>query len=216
MSGAIKICGIKTADAIDAAARAGATHVGFNFYPASPRYIAPDEAARLAARAPRLRTVALTVNANDETLHAISAALHPEMWQLHGDEPPERVNAIRDMFRAPVMKAVAIESKVDVARAYTYEQCADWLLFDAKPGALPGGNGLAFDWQLIAEETWTKPWFLSGGLTPGNVAEAIRTAHTRGVDVSSGVEKSRGHKDPALIEQFVLRARAAFVESLKS
>ncbi len=216
MSGSIKICGIKTAEAIDAAARAGATHIGFNFYAGSPRYLTPEEAGRLATRAPHLRTVALTVDADDETLHAISAGLHPQMWQLHGDETPERVTAIRNMFRVPVMKAVAIESKVDVARAYTYEQCADWLLFDAKPGALPGGNGLAFDWHLIAEETWTKPWFLSGGLTPGNVAEAIRTAYARGVDVSSGVEKSRGEKDPALIEDFVLRARAAFVESLKS
>jgi phosphoribosylanthranilate isomerase len=163
-----------------------------------------------------LRSVALTVDADDEILHAISAGLHPQMWQLHGDEPPERVAQIRNMFRVPVMKAVAIESKVDLARAYAYEQWADWLLFDAKPGALPGGNGLAFDWTLIAEETWTKPWFLSGGLTPDNVAEAIRTAHARGVDVSSGVEKSRGEKDPSLIESFVLRARAAFAESLKS
>jgi phosphoribosylanthranilate isomerase len=216
MSGTIKICGVKTAEAMDAAARAGATHIGFNFYPKSPRYIAPEEAGRLAARAPGLRSVALTVDADDEILHAISAGLHPQMWQLHGDEPPERVAQIRNMFRVPVMKAVAIESKVDLARAYAYEQWADWLLFDAKPGALPGGNGLAFDWTLIAEETWTKPWFLSGGLTPDNVAEAIRTAHARGVDVSSGVEKSRGEKDPSLIESFVLRARAAFAESLKS
>jgi phosphoribosylanthranilate isomerase len=216
MSIAVKICGVKTAEAMDAATRAGATHIGFNFYTQSPRYVAPEEAGRLARRAPGVRAVALTVNADDETLRAISVGLHPDMWQLHGDETPERVLAVRDMFRVPVMKAVAIESKVDIARAYTYEQCADWLLFDAKPGALPGGNGLAFDWHLIAEETWTKPWFLSGGLTPGNVAEAIRIAHARGVDVSSGVEKSRGEKDPALIENFVLRARAAFVESLKS
>jgi phosphoribosylanthranilate isomerase len=215
MSGVIKICGVKTAEAMDAAARAGATHIGFNFYPKSPRFISPEEAGRLAARAPGLRNVALTVDADDETLHAISAGLHPQMWQLHGDETPERVSAIRNQFRVPVMKAVSIESKVDVARAYTYEQCADWLLFDAKPGALPGGNGLAFDWHLIAEETWTKPWFLSGGLTPGNVAEAIHTAYARGVDVSSGVEKARGEKDPALIEDFVLRARAAFAESFK-
>ena len=216
MSGAVKICGVKSATAIDAAAHAGATHVGFNFYPGSPRYVVPEDAGRLAARTPGLRSVALTVDADDETLHAISAGLHPDMWQLHGDETPERVTAVRNMFRVPVIKAIAIESKVDMARAYTYEQCADWLLFDAKPGALPGGNGLAFDWRLIADETWTKPWFLSGGLTPENVAEAIHIAHARGVDVSSGVEKSRGEKDPARIEQFALRARAAFAESLKS
>jgi phosphoribosylanthranilate isomerase len=215
MSGAIKICGIKTAEAIDAAARAGATHVGFIFFRKSPRYIAPDEAGRIAARAPGLRTVALTVDADDATLRAISDGLHPQMWQLHGDESPKRVAAIREMFKVPVMKAVAIESKIDMARAYAYEQSADWLLFDAKPGALPGGNGLAFDWQLIADETWTKPWFLSGGLTADNIGEAIRTAHARAVDVSSGVEKSRGEKDPDLIERFAERARAAFAESMK-
>lgn len=215
MSGVIKICGIKSVEAIEAAARAGATHVGLNFYRKSPRHVSPDEAGRIAAHAPGLRTVALTVDADDATLHAISAGLHPQMWQLHGTETPQRVAAIRDMFKVPVIKAVAIESKTDMARAYTYEQAADWLLFDAKPGALPGGNGLAFDWRLIADETWTKPWFLSGGLNAGNVAEAIRTAHARGVDVSSGVEKAPGEKDPILIERFVATARAAFAERMK-
>ena len=216
MSGWIKICGVKTADAIDAAARAGATHIGFNFFPKSPRYVTPNEASELAAGTGRMRSVALTVDADDETLRAIASAFRPDMWQLHGDEPPARIEAIRNQFGLPVMKAVAIEAKADVAHARKFDQAADWLLFDAKPGALPGGNGLAFDWQLIAEETWTKPWFLSGGLTPGNVADAIRIAHARGVDVSSGVEKSRGHKDPQLIEQFALRARTAFAESQKS
>jgi phosphoribosylanthranilate isomerase len=212
MSGWIKICGVKTADAVDAAVRAGATHLGFNFFRKSPRYVTPDEAGRLAARAPGLRSVALAVDADDTTLRTISDGMHPQMWQLHGDESPKRVAAVRDMFKVPVIKAVAIESKTDMARAYSYEQTADWLLFDAKPGALPGGNGLAFDWNLIAHETWTKPWFLSGGLTPDNIGEAIRTTHTRGVDVSSGVEKSRGEKDPHLIERFVARAKAAFAD----
>ena len=157
--------------------------------------------------------MALTVDADDATLHAISAGLHPQMWQLHGDETPERVAAIRNMFRVPVMKAIAIASQDDVARAHAYETVADWLLFDAKPDALPGGNGLAFDWQLIAERKLAKPWMLSGGLTPANVAEAIRVTHARGVDVSSGVEKSRGEKDPGLIERFVATARAAFAEN---
>jgi phosphoribosylanthranilate isomerase len=111
------------------------------------------------------------------------------------------------------MKAVAISTKEDVARAHDYARIADWLLFDAKPDALPGGNGLAFDWQLIANEAWQKPWMLSGGLTAANVKEAVRTTHARGVDVSSGVERSRGEKDPALIEQFIAAAKAAFVES---
>jgi phosphoribosylanthranilate isomerase len=141
----------------------------------------------------------VVVDADDKLLHEISAGLHPQMWQLHGDESPERVTAIRNMFRVPVIKAIAIASKHDVARARAYEKVADWLLFDAKPDALPGGNGLAFDWQLIAKAAWSKPWLLSGGLTPGNVAEGIRVTQARGVDVSSGVEKSRGEKDPALI-----------------
>ena len=210
MSIAVKICGVKTADAIDAAARAGATHIGFNFYPKSPRYVSSAAAAKLAERAPGLRSVALTVDANDETLHEISAGLHPQMWQLHGDEPPERVSAIRNMFRVPVMKAISVETAADIARARKYEQVADWLLFDAKPGELPGGNGLAFDWNLIAGETWTKPWMLSGGLTADNVADAIRLTRTHAVDVSSGVESARGQKDPQLIERFVAAARSAF------
>jgi phosphoribosylanthranilate isomerase len=212
MSGAIKICGITTAEAIDAAARAGATHAGFVFHAASPRAISPTAAGEIAARAPGLRSVALTVDADDATLHAISAGLHPQMWQLHGGETPERIAAIRAMFRVPVMKAVAIESQADVARAHAYESIADWLLFDAKDG----GSGFAFDWRLVAEERWKKPWLLAGGLNAGNVAEAIRTTRARGVDVSSGVEKSRGVKDAALIERFVAAARAAFAESPNS
>lgn len=211
MSGSVKICGIRTAEAIDAAARAGATHAGFVFYSKSPRNISADDAGKLAALAPGLRSVALTVDANDETLHEISAGLHPQMWQLHGDETPERVSAIRNTFRVPVMKAIAIETEADIARARAYERVADWLLFDAKPGTLPGGNGLAFDWKLIAGEKWTKPWMLSGGLNLDNIAEAIRTTRAHAVDVSSGVEKSRGHKDPQLIERFVATARTTFV-----
>jgi phosphoribosylanthranilate isomerase len=213
MSFAVKICGIKTPDAIDAAARAGATHAGFNFYGPSPRAIAPAAAGAVAARAPGLRTIAVTVDADDEMLHAISLGLHPQMWQLHGAETPERVTAVRNMFRVPVIKAIAIENQDDIARARAFESAADWLLFDAKPAALPGGNGLAFDWKLIAGQTWRKPWLLSGGLTPDNVAEAIRATLALGVDVSSGVERSRGEKDPALIERFIANARAAFAES---
>lgn len=209
MSGTIKICGIKTTEAIDAAARAGATHAGFNFIANSPRYLTPTEAGRIAARAPGVRTVAVNADADDAALHAISAGLHPQMWQLHGAETIERIAEIRNMFRVPVMKAIAIESAADVARAHTYEQAADWLLFDARSG----GSGLAFDWNLIANEKWAKPWMLAGGLTPDNVADAIRATHARGVDVSSGVEKSRGEKDPALIERFIATARAAFAES---
>jgi phosphoribosylanthranilate isomerase len=213
MSGWIKICGIKTAEAIDAAARTGATHAGFNFYPPSPRATSPDEAHRIAERAPGLRSVAVVVDADDKLFREISDGLHPQMWQLHGDETPERISEIRNRYRVPVIKAVSIASKADVARAHAYESVADWLLFDAKPEALPGGNGLAFDWQLIAGETWKKPWLLSGGLTPDNVGDAIKATHAVAVDVASGVEKSRGEKDPALIERFVASARKAFSES---
>lgn len=213
MSGTIKICGIRTTEAIDAAARAGATHVGFNFFPKSPRYVAPEDASIIAARAPGLRSVALTVDADDETFSAISAGLHPQMWQLHGSESAGRIAEIRNRYRVPVMKAVAITNADDVARAHEFANAADWLLFDAKPDTLPGGNGIAFDWQLIANETWKKPWMLSGGLTPANVKEAVRTTHARGVDVSSGVERTRGEKDVGLIEQFIAAAKAAFVES---
>jgi phosphoribosylanthranilate isomerase len=213
MSMAVKICGLKSAEAVEAAARAGATHLGFNFFKESPRSVAPPRAYELAMLAPGLRAVALTVDADDATLDEIVAKAHPRMLQLHGAESAARVSEIKARYRLPVMKAIAIETAADVKRAHGYEAVADILLFDAKPDALPGGNGLVFDWQLIAKEKWSKPWMLSGGLTAANVAEAIRITHAHGVDVSSGVEKSRGEKDPALIERFIAAARSAFAES---
>lgn len=213
MTPAIKICGIKTAAAIDAAAQAGATHVGFNFFEASPRFLLTADAAVLASRVPGLKTVALTVDADDEVLDKIVREAKPSVLQLHGRESPGRVKSIRSRFHLPVMKAVSIDGPGDILHAHTYEQAADILLFDAKPGVLPGGNGLAFDWTLIAHETWKLPWLLSGGLTSGNVAEAIRTTHATGIDVSSGVESSRGEKDTALIKRFIAAAQTAFAES---
>jgi len=212
MSITVKICGIKTPEAVDAAARAGATHIGFVFFKDSPRHVTTARAYELALRAPGLKAVALTVDADDATLDAIVAEAHPRTLQLHGAETPARVREVKARYRLPVMKAIAIADAADVARAHNYETAADILLFDAKPDALPGGNGLAFDWQLIAKEKWSKPWMLSGGLNPNNVAEAIRVTRASGVDVSSGVEKSRGEKDPNLIERFVLAARTAFAE----
>ncbi len=209
---AVKICGIRTAEAVDAAARAGATHVGFVFFKESPRFIAADRAYELASRVPALKPVALTVDADDATLDEIVAKAHPRTLQLHGTETPARVREIKARYRLPVMKAIAIAAPGDVTRAHDYEDAADILLFDAKPATLPGGNGLAFDWQLVAGEKWRKPWMLSGGLNPGNVAEAIRATHAQGVDVSSGVEKSRGEKDVTLIERFIANARAAMAE----
>ena len=212
MTGAIKICGVKTAEAVDAAARAGATHLGFNFYDASPRLVSTTAAAALSARAPALESVALTVDATDALLDRIVREAAPSLLQLHGSETPERVSFIKSRFGLRVMKALAIASPADVRHARAYEHIADILLFDAKPDALPGGNGLTFDWQLIANEKWSKPWMLSGGLTPDNVAGAIRTTHASAVDVSSGVEKSRGEKDTALIERFIASARQTFAE----
>jgi phosphoribosylanthranilate isomerase len=215
MTPAIKICGIKTAAAIDAAVRSGATHIGFNFFDASPRFVSTATASALAGRALSLTTVALTVDAGDELLERIVREAKPSLLQLHGRETPERVRSIKSQFRLPVMKAIAIASPQDVNLAHDFDQSADMLLFDAKPGELPGGNGLAFDWTLIASEAWHLPWMLSGGLTHQNVAEAIKKTGATCVDVSSGVEKVRGEKDPILIERFVAAAKTAFSESSK-
>ncbi len=213
MSTAVKICGIKSVEAIAAASRAGATHIGFNFYPGSPRYIEPAKALELAALAPTLKSVALTVDADDATLDNIVAQARPAFLQLHGDETTARVTELKARHRLPIIKAIAIETANDVKRARLFETVADILLFDAKPALLPGGNGLAFDWQLIANEEWTTPWMLSGGLNATNVAQAIHKTRARAVDVSSGVEKSRGEKDPELIEHFTANAYLAFAES---
>lgn len=210
MKSAIKICGIRSEEALECSERSGATHIGFNFYPQSPRFIEIDDAASLARKATGIIIVALTVDADDKTLEHIAKSLKPNLFQLHGTEPPERVATIRKEFHIPVMKVVAIESHDDIAVARKFEPIADWLLFDARPGDLPGGNGLTFDWQIIASEKWAKPWMLSGGLTPANVAAAIHHTKAPGVDVASGVEKPRGTKDMSLISAFISNAKAAF------
>ena len=213
MNHAIKICGITTAEAIDAAALAGATHAGFVFFAASPRATTTSVALSLSRRNPSLKSVALTVDAGDDDLARIVAEAAPSMLQLHGSESPARVSAIRERFGLPVMKALGISSEGDIARAHDYEAAADMLLFDASPDALPGGNGITFDWSLVAGERWLRPWMLSGGLSPSNVANAILATRARAVDVSSGVEKTRGVKDPQLIEQFIRAAKGAFAGS---
>jgi len=210
MTGAIKICGIGTPEAFDCAARAGATHAGFVFYAPSPRHIAPAAAAAIAPRSPAVKSVALTVDATDDELSAILGAFTPDLLQLHGHEPPDRVQAIRARFARPVMKAIPIAGPDDLAAARRYEPVSDFLLFDAAPRDLPGGNGVTFDWSLLAGTRWRKPWFLSGGLTPENVADAIYQTRPGGVDVSSGVERARGIKDNASIEAFIASARHAF------
>ncbi|MFW8594290.1 phosphoribosylanthranilate isomerase [Cribrihabitans neustonicus] len=208
----VKICGLRTQADVAAAAAAGAAYAGFVFFPKSPRHLEIAEAAALASEAPAgLCKVALTVNASDAELDAVTAAVPLDMLQLHGKESPERVAEVRARYGLPVMKAVGIADADDLQQIAAYEAVADQLLIDAKPpkgAALPGGNGLAFDWRLLAgRKYWQKPWMLAGGLTPDNVAEAVRMTGARQVDVSSGVESAPGQKDAGLIEAFVKSAQ---------
>ncbi len=207
----VKICGLKTPDAVAAAADAGARYLGFVFFPRSPRHVTDDEARDLASAAPPgLVKVALAVDPDDALVDRI-AALPIDMIQLQGGETPERVTEVKARAGLPVMKAVGVADREDLAKIDGYAAVADQLLIDAKPpegGALPGGNGLAFDWRLIAGRDWETPWMLAGGLTAENVAEAIRLTGARQVDVSSGVESAPGVKDPGLIAAFVAAARA--------
>ena len=206
----VKICGLRTQADVAAAATAGARYVGFVFFPKSPRHLTLDGAALLAASVPvGVCKVALTVNADDEMLDALTQAVPLDMLQLHGSESPERVAQVKARYGLPVMKAIGVGERADLAQLDLYAGVADQLLVDAKPpkGAdLPGGNGLAFDWQLLAGRVWRSPWMLAGGLTPDNVAEAIRRTGARQVDVSSGVESSPGVKDAKLIKELVRAA----------
>lgn len=210
----IKICGLKTAEHVAAVARHGGTHTGFIFFERSPRHVEPDHAGELAAlsRKALMVPVAVTVNANDDALHAIVTRMQPGMLQLHGSETPERVADVRARFGLPVMKAFAIRDRSDLAAAMPYAAVADRLLFDAKPPAgsdLPGGNGVRFDWSLLAGLELPVPWMLSGGLDPQNAAEALRIASPPGLDISSGVESAPGVKDVALIAAFFNAINAA-------
>lgn len=207
----VKICGLSRPGDVEAAASAGAAYVGFVFFPKSPRNISVETARALALEVPAgVAKVALTVDATDADLDEIVENVPLDMLQLHGKESPERVREVRQRYGLPVMKAVGISGAEDLPAIDAYEAVADQLLIDAKPprGAdLPGGNGLSFDWRLLAgRKYWTKPWMLAGGLTPDNVAEAVRLTGARQVDVSSGVEASRGVKDPSLIRDFVAAA----------
>ncbi len=208
----VKICGIRDAEGLDAAIEAGADYIGFVFFPPSPRAVTPAGAAALSARqAGGPVRVGLFVDPTDEDLAATLAEVPLGLIQLHGEETPARAAAIRARFGLPVMKALGIGAPEDFAAVDAFAPVVDRFLFDAKPppgGPLPGGNAQPFEWRLMAGRTVPKPWLLAGGLTPGNVAEAIRTAQAPGVDVSSGVERARGVKDPALIRAFIAAARA--------
>jgi phosphoribosylanthranilate isomerase len=208
-----KICGLSTEAAVTAAVAGGAAYLGFVFYPPSPRALTPAQAARLCAAVPGgIARVGLFVDADDATIAAVLAAARIDILQFHGGESPQRVAEAKLRFDREVMKAVPIAGADDVARAERYQEVADLLLFDAKPpprpDALPGGNGLAFDWGLIAGRSWRLPWMLSGGLTAALLPEAVRISGAVCVDVSSGVESRPGEKDPDKISAFLAAARA--------
>jgi phosphoribosylanthranilate isomerase len=204
----IKICGINSVEAADAAVSAGADFAGLVFYKKSPRNVAPAVGARLADQLRnRVKVVALFVDPGDDELHHAIGIVRPDFLQLHGCETPERAAAIRSRFGVPVVKAVPVADAGDLKNIRAYEDVADMLLFDAK-GATPGGNGAAFDWQLLRGRSFTKPWFLAGGLNAGNVARAIQATGAQGVDVSSGVETAPGVKDARMIREFISEARA--------
>lgn len=207
----VKICGLSTAAAVTAAADSGAAYVGFVFFAKSPRNVSIQQARALAVDTPAgLAKVALTVDASDAELDVIVNNVPLDMLQLHGHESPERVSQVRARFGLPVMKAVGVADEGDLVQLDEYMRVADQILVDAKPprGAdLPGGNGLAFDWRLIAGRRWPTPWMLAGGLTAANVAEAIRLTGARQIDVSSGVETAPGVKDAAMIADFIRAAQ---------
>ncbi len=209
----VKICGLRTGAHVEAAVAAGARYVGFVFFAKSPRNVTVAAAVRLGEGVPPgVAKVALTVDATDAELDAIVAGVPLDMLQLHGAETPERVMAVRARYGLPVMKAIGIAGPEDLDRIAIYGKVADQLLVDAKApkgATLPGGNGLVFDWTLIARKYWPCPWMLAGGLTPGNVAEAIRLTGARQVDVSSGVESAPGVKDENLIRAFIASAQGA-------
>ena len=213
MSVQAKICGLSSADALHAAIRGGARFVGFVFYPASRRNVTPELAAALAALVPEgVTRVGLLVDPTDALLTGLLERVPLDLLQLHGSESPRRVAEIKARFGKPVMKAIAIAAPDDPDAALPYLDVADWLLFDAKPPrgnrrALPGGNGLAFDWQLLGGRSWSRPWMLSGGLTAKNVTEAVATTHARVVDLSSGVEIRPGIKDLGKIAEFLARVQ---------
>lgn len=207
----VKICGVTTSGAADAAVAAHADYLGLNFHPASPRYLSREKAASLAARTRgAIRLVALVADAGDDAIAAAIAAAKPDFLQLHGRESPERVAEIRAKFGLPVIKALAVAELADLVFVPMYEQAADMLLFDAKAPentGRPGGHGAAFDWQLLRGRKFKRPWLLAGGLHADNVARAIAAAEAPGVDVSSGVESALGVKNDEMIRAFVAAVR---------
>lgn len=211
MSITVKICGLSTEASVETAVAAGADMIGFVFFPKSPRAVTFDQAAHLARFVHRpTEIVALLVDPDDATIAQLLSRIPVDRLQLHGTETPERCAAIRARFQKPVMKALGIATDDDLLRAQSYRNQIDDYLFDAKPARnapLPGGNGIAFDWNLLSGRNFAHPWMLSGGLTAATVAHAVRTSGARAVDVSSGVEQSPGIKDNAAIRSFIAQTR---------
>lgn len=215
MPATIKICGLTNEAAIKSVIANKADYAGFVYFPASPRHLPLERAAALKALLlpASIPAVSVLVDPDNALLEQVQSVLAPAYIQLHGKETPERVKAIRAALpKMKIIKAISVRSGDDIARAAAYTNLIDMLMFDAKPpelpDILPGGNGLAFDWALLKGRQFSKPWFLSGGLNPSNIADAIAATGALMVDVSSGVERAPGVKDPALIEAFVKAARA--------
>ena len=206
---AAKICGLKDQATIQAAVSGGASYIGLVFYHKSPRYVTPNHAHQLFTLIPpTVKTVGLFVSPTDKFLREVLDIISLDFIQLHGFEIPSRIQKIKTLTGRPVIKAVKVAKRADVDGAANFDGFADMLLFDAKPpkdkrDALPGGNGLTFDWNLLANRQWRCPWMLSGGLNPENVGQAVKTAGAYAVDVSSGVETTPGHKDPIAIKAFL-------------
>jgi phosphoribosylanthranilate isomerase len=214
MSVAVKICGLKTPAAVNAAVDGGAFMVGFVFFAKSPRFLTPATAGELGKLVPvTVAKVGLIVDAPDDVIAGILAAAPLDLLQLHGAESPARVADIRSRFGLPVMKAISVADADDIARAREYEVVADRLLFDAKPpkameDALPGGNALSFDWGLLRGQSFARPWMLAGGLTTGNLEDAVARTAATAVDTSSGVEDRPGEKNINKIKEFLALAKA--------
>ncbi len=211
MSINVKICGVKTQDAVNAAVKGGAMFLGFNFVPASPRFVTPELAAQLAQTVPHdIQTVALFVDPTDGELEDTLNLFNPALIQLHGMESPSRIAEIKQLYGKPIIKAISVSHIDDLEETIAFETIVNWFLFDARPpkgSGLPGGNAVSFDWTIMKEIATPIPWMLAGGLNASNLKEAVQQSGTQGVDVSSGVEQSRGEKDPALILELLEKAK---------
>ncbi len=216
MSVGVKVCGLSSKETLETAVSCGALFVGFVFYQRSPRVVTPAQASKLAYQLPpHVLSVGLFVDPDDAAIGQTLQQAPMRVLQLHGDETPERCRAIRQQFHRPVMKAIRVSNSVDVEAAKRYVDAVDWLLFDAKvvsadphQATLPGGNGVSFDWTILAGRQWPVPWMLAGGLNAANIREAVKVTGAKFVDVSSGVETGPGIKSNAMIREFLDAARA--------